>query len=192
MIFTLIGFFIYDHQEKLSRMGKHSSSFLLLFGSLFVLEGLFLSHIHRLDMNFILMLVPLSFSYFFGCSQKSNAELLLKKLRELSQYYYFIHPICIVLVEATGKALKLSMLSSGILSFLTILFLTHVFAKVIIHIRSKPLRPALLLKTLFASIGLTLILAGSLYQFKVSSAVIKFEFVPCIWVISSFFSLFFL
>ena len=70
------------------------------------------------------------------------------------------------------------MLSSGILSFLTILFLTHVFAKVIIHIRSKPLRPALLLKTLFASIGLTLILAGSLYQFKVSSAVIKFEFVP--------------
>lgn len=192
MIFTLIGFFIYDHQEKLSRMGKHSSSFLLLFGSLFVLEGLFLFHIHRLDMNFILMLVPLSFFLFLWLLSKNPTQnSCLKKLRELSQYYYFIHPICIVLVEETGKALKLSMLSSGILSFLTILFLTHVFAKVIIHIRSKPLRPALLLKTLFASIGLTLILAGSLYQFKVSSAVIKFEFVPCIWVISSFFSLFF-
>ncbi|MCI1136364.1 hypothetical protein MOP89_13435 [Enterococcus gallinarum] len=143
-------------------------------------------------MNFILMLVPLSFFLFLWLLSKNPTQnSCLKKLRELSQYYYFIHPICIVLVEETGKALKLSMLSSGILSFLTILFLTHVFAKVIIHIRSKPLRPALLLKTLFASIGLTLILAGSLYQFKVSSAVIKFEFVPCIWVISSFFSLFF-
>lgn len=194
MIFTLIGFFIYDYRKKLSRMEKHSASFLLLFGSLFVLEGLFLYHISRLDMNFLLLLVPLSFFLFLWLLSKDLTETpYLKKLRGLSHYYYFIHPICIVLVEETGKALKLSILSSGIVSFLIILFLTHVFAQVILHIRNRPLRPlgpALLLKALITGIGITLILAGALYQFKVSSTVIKFEFVPCIWVISSFFSLF--
>jgi hypothetical protein len=195
MIFTLIGFFIYDNRKKLSRIEKHSTSFLWFFGSLFVLEGLWLFHIRRLDMNFIWMLVPLSFFLFLWLlSRKLKQRPYLKKLRERSHYYYFIHPICIVLVEETGKAFKLSLLSYGMVSFLIILFLTHGFATVLINIRNRPpklLKPALLLKTLFTGIGITLILAGALYQFKVSSTVIKFEFVPCTWVTASFFSLFF-
>ena len=81
MIFTLIGFFIYDHQEKLSRMGKHSSSFLFVIWK-FVRVGRSVPFSHsQIGHEFYLDACAVEFFLIsFGCSQKSNAELLLKKI----------------------------------------------------------------------------------------------------------------
>lgn len=64
MIFTLMGFYIYDRQEKLKLLSKYVPAFTLVCGILLVKEGTFLYTIERLDMNFLLMLAPFSFFFF--------------------------------------------------------------------------------------------------------------------------------
>lgn len=186
MIFTVIGFFIYDYQKKLKSLIKYVPALTLLFGILLIIEGAFLYHVPKLDMNFLIMLAPFSFFFFllilyFPYTPKFDT----RKFRELSKYYYFIHPISIVIVEETVKAFNIDILSSDIASLLLILFLTHILCSAIILIK-MPLRHLFILISAFVGIIMTTVLAGLFYWFKPNNILVKFELVPCLWVFLSF------
>lgn len=187
MIFVTIGFFIYDYQEKLKSFIKHVPTLTIIFGGFLIAEGSIVYNIERLDMNFLLILVPFSFFFFlsvlsFPIYPKFNTG----KIRELSKFYYFVHPICIVIVEEIGNAFKLDFLSSGILSFLLILLLTHLFSLSIIHIQKGSFKRASMALSVIIGVVVTLIIATIIYQFKILDVVLKFELVPCLWIFSSF------
>ncbi|MFQ6861278.1 MAG: acyltransferase family protein [Beduini sp.] len=185
MIFTLIGFYIYDHQENL-RLLKYVPLSTLVCTVLLVLEGTFLYSVERLDMNFLLMLVPFSFFFFIWLlSVPYTPKYDTKKIRGLSKYYYFIHPVCIVIVEEIGRAYSLDIFSSGIISLLFVVMLTHLLSCMMLKIKT-PLRKVTLLWAALLGIGLTFIIASTFFWFKPMDIVIKFELVPCLWFYCSF------
>ena len=138
-------------------------------------------------MNFLLMLVPFSF-FLVLCvlSFTVTPKFDTRKIRELSKYYYFVHPVCIVMVEEIGKAFHINILSSGIVSFLLVFLLTHVLCLAIIIIQQQKLKYSFIALAALLGIAVTFILATVIYQFKLADIIVKFELVPCLWVFSSF------
>lgn len=108
-----------------------------------------------------------------------------KKYRGLSKYYYFIHPVCIVIVEEIGHAYQIDFLSSGIISFLLVIFLTHVLSCMLLEIKSPQKKSALLFAALLG-MAVTFIIASLFFLFKPLDVVIKFELVPSLWFYCSF------
>lgn len=81
MIFVAIGFFIYDKKDKLKSLVKYVPMLTLLCGSLLIAEGIFLYNVPKLDMNFLLMLVPFSSSFLYGyCLSQNILNLTQEKL----------------------------------------------------------------------------------------------------------------
>ncbi|WP_416325809.1 acyltransferase family protein [[Eubacterium] hominis] len=186
IIFTLIGFFLYDHQDNIISLSKYLSILTLLSFILLIIEGTFLYGIERLDMNFMIMLIPFSFFFFqwiLVCP--ITFKFHTKKLRELSKYYYFIHPVCIVIVEEIGQGLGLPLLSSGIISLLLIILLTQMVSSLIIKTKHPLNKPFVLLSPLLGML-VTMLLASIFFSFKLDEIMIKFELVPCLWFYSSF------
>lgn len=185
MIFVLIGYFIYDYREKLQIYTTYISKLTALFAILLLVEGAFLYTVERLDMNFLIMLVPFSFCFFIGViSLPYVFQCDTKKYRELSKYYYFVHPVCIVIVEEVGLAFDLDFLRAGILSLLLIILLTHALSSCIVSFcqikKSRVLIAAIL------GMGTTFILASLFFWIKPATIVVKFELVPCLWFFTSF------
>ena len=186
IIFTLMGFYLYDNQDKIASLSKHISRLTVVFLFLLIIEGNFLYSINRLDMNFLLMLIPFSFFFFQWIMifpYTFNFE--TKRVRELSKYYYFVHPVSIVIIEEIGRGLRLQLLSSGVISLLLVILLTHILSSIIIKIK-YPVKKHLLLLAALLGMGATMILAGIFFCWKLNTVIIKFELVPCLWFYSSF------
>lgn len=64
MIFVVIGFFIYDYQEKLKPFLTYIPMLTMISTILLIMEGVLLYNVTRLDMNFLLGLIPFSFFFF--------------------------------------------------------------------------------------------------------------------------------
>lgn len=132
-IFVLIGFFIYDYRERLLSLKKYFAPLSILFGIGLFLEGSFLYTVQRLDMNFLLFLLPFSFVFFLWtltCSVQIKKE--TTNLRLYAKYYYFIHPLLIFIVMEAGANLQNSFFTEGVFSFLLIVLLTHATSYVMI------------------------------------------------------------
>ncbi|MFQ9922966.1 MAG: acyltransferase [Beduini sp.] len=186
MMFTLMGFYIYDRQEKLKLLLRYVPVLTLISAVLLVIEGTFLYSIERLDMNFLLMLVPFSFFFFIWLLSIPYAPKCdTKKFRRLSKYYYFIHPVCIILVEEIGHAYQIDFLSSGMISLLLVILLTHILSCMILEIK-RPQKRSTLLYAALLGMAATFIIATIFFLFKPLDTVIKFEFVPCLWFYCSF------
>lgn len=186
MIFTLIGFYIFDNQEKLQSLRRYAPICTIVCAILLIMEGSFLYTIVRLDMNFLLMLVPFSFFLFisllfFPYTPKCET----RKFRDLSKYYYFVHPVCIVIIEEIGTAFHIDILSSGLLSLLLVILLTHSLSSMIIGMKGVLQTSCILSSALFGVIA-TCIVSGLFFLVKPADIVIKFEFVPCLWFYFSF------
>lgn len=186
LIFILIGFFLYDYQDRMISSFKNITILTIVFFILLIIEGNFLYGIDRLDMNFLLMLIPFSFFFFRWIMlfpYTLNFE--TKKIRELSKYYYFVHPVSVVIIEEIGSGLGVQLISSGIISLLLVIVLTHILSSIIIMIKS-PLNKWFILLASLLGIVTTMILAGIFFCFKLNEVIIKFELVPCLWFYSSF------
>lgn len=186
MIFILMGFYIYDYQDKLISLIKHIPMLTCVFLILLIIEGSFLYSIESLDMNFLLMLVPFSFFFFLWvlrCPYIPKYE--TGKIRKLSKYYYFVHPVCIVIIEEVGRGLGVNILSSGVISLLLVILLTHLLSSMIIKIK-YPLKRGFLILTPLIGVIVTMILASVFFTLKLDTVIIKFELVPCLWFYSSF------
>lgn len=187
MIFTVIGCYIYDHEDHLQELHRYAPVLTIAFAGLLILEGSFLFTITRLDMNFLLMLVPFSFFFFLWVLfSPYTIKGETRKLRELSKYYYFVHPVCIVIIEEIGLALSFDMMSSGLLSLCIIIILTHLLSGMILTVK-KPLKKSFVCVAVLFGILLTFVFAGLVFFVKPDEILLKFEFVPCLWFFSSFF-----
>lgn len=185
-IFVLIGFFIYDYQEKLKLIVKYVPLLTIIFAILLVMEGNFLFNIDRLNMNFLLMLPPFSLFFFMWMLTIPYVPKFdTKRIRSLSKYYYFVHPICVLIVEQIGRAYRIEVLSQGGISFLLIVLMTHLLSSLIISIQ-QPLVYSRVLLALLCGVMLTLMLAGLFFNFKSDSVIVDFEFVPSLCIFVSF------
>lgn len=186
MIFTLIGFYIYDNQDRLISLIKYIPMFTIFFFTLLIVEGTFLFQIERLDMNFLLMLVPFSFFFFLWLlTFPYMPKYETKKFRELSKYYYFIHPVSIILIEEIGYGLGITILSSGLFSLFIVILLTHLLSSMVIKINGLFKHSFLILAPLLGMI-VTVVIVSIFFSVKQSDIVVKFELVPCLWFYSSF------
>ncbi|MGX7136270.1 acyltransferase family protein [Enterococcus silesiacus] len=186
-IFVTIGFFIYDYQERLQSLLKFLPFLTILFSFLLMVEGFFLFNVERLDMNFLLMLIPFSFFFFLWILSSSiKIKIDTKKIRELSMYYYFVHPVCIILVEETGKGYQLSWLRSGVISFFLIVLFTHFLSLIIIEIRKKARSRKQIFLAGFLGIFVTFPVGILFFVNRVDNINVKYEMVPCLWFVFSF------
>lgn len=135
LIFVAIGYFIYDHAEKLVVLQKYLGRMTLLFGGLQLAEGLLLLSNRGSDTNFTLSLVPLSFCLFlWAMSLQWQPKLNLGKLRAYSKYYYFIHPLFLTLfIKIANAFFADSFLNAGWFQFMITLVLTHLFSCFLIY-----------------------------------------------------------
>lgn len=185
-IFTLIGFYIHDHQNTLISYMKYTPTLTIVFFALLVLEGNFLYRIDRLDMNFLLMLMPFIFFFFIWMLRFPYIPKFdTKKIRNLSKYYYFTHPVSIVIVEEIIRGLGFKMSSLGLISLLLVILLTHILSTFLIRIQ-RPLKKPLVVFALFIGIFITILIASIFFTFKSDEIIVKFELVPCLWFYSSF------
>lgn len=186
MIFTLIGFYIYDYQDTFISLLKYIPILTISSAILLIIEGNFLYTIERLDMNFLLMLIPFSFFFFIWILYfPYTPQYDTKRIRNLSKYYYFIHPVSIVIIEEICLGLGINWLSSGIISLLLVILLTHILSSMVMKI-NWPLRKSFLFIAPFIGMFITMVIAGIFYLVKPSEIIIKFELVPCIWFYTSF------
>lgn len=187
MIFITIGFYIYDYQEKLKSLVKYIPLLTCLFTVTLFIEGALLYNTARLDMNFMFMLVPFSFFFFLWVlSFPKTLKFDTRKIRELSKYYYFVHPVCIVIVEEVGKAFGIDILYSGVISFLFVFLLTHFLCSLIIKIQQQPWNYIKMILSVLLGMLSTFVMASLIYQFKILNIQLKFELVPSLLFISSF------
>lgn len=185
-IFVLLGFYIYDKRCILQKIVRFAPLLTIISACLLLIEGAILYHITRLDMNFMFMLLPFSFTLFLSLLYSPvKIKIQTDQLRNLSKYYYFIHPIIIVIVEEIGKAFDAKFLSTGIISFIIVLLLTHFLSKIIVNILCKKISYAVI-ASIFSIVMIGL-LCGFIFLVKNESTMIKFEFVPCLWIASSLF-----
>lgn len=187
MVFVAIGFAIYDYQEKLTTMIPKLPKLTLVCGILLILEGTVIYFVPGLDMNFLIMLLPFSFFFFLWVLSFPIVPAFdTRKLRELSKYYYFVHPVCIVIVEEIGKAFQLPYLSTGLLSLLLILVMTQLISTFVISIHQVSLKRRTIFYALFFGMFITSIVASLFYELKSPDILIKFEWVSCVCFVTSF------
>ncbi|MDH6365593.1 hypothetical protein M2139_002596 [Enterococcus sp. PF1-24] len=187
MIFIAIGFFIYDYQEKLKAFVKYIPLLTILFASLLIAEGMLLYQVPKLDMNFLIMLVPFSFCFFLWVlAFPKIPHFETKKIRELSKYYYFVHTVCIVIVEEITKTLHFDLLITKVINFLIILLLTHLLSLLFIKIQARKTSGLSAVAAVILGAFITAIFSGLFYHLKPADIIIRFEWVHCLWFFISF------
>ncbi|SJZ53223.1 acyltransferase family protein [Anaerorhabdus furcosa] len=187
LIFVTLGFYIVDHQEDLRRNIKGMRIATIVCALLLIIEGFAIYNVPGLDMNFLIMLVPFSFVSFItllSCPIAIKND--TRRVRELSKYIYFIHPVCIVIIEEIGKAFDLPILASGIVSLVFILILSHMLSSFIIVLHQVYLKRKTIFFSLIIGMLFTSITASYFYEQIPSSFVVKFEWTSCICFFLSF------
>ncbi|MGX7417369.1 acyltransferase family protein [Carnobacterium gallinarum] len=140
LIFITIGFFMSDFEAKLSQY--RYGWLLLICGGLVALEAAYLYKQTRLDMNFLVMLVPLSFVLFqFLLQQSIDWSFSIAELRETSKYYYFSHGIFLFWFPFIFSLFGLDWIweGNGILRFLLVLACTHCTSIFLVYIKKLSL-----------------------------------------------------
>ncbi len=141
-IFVAIGFFLWDYQDKLHKI-PYTKGLVVSIG-LLMIEAYFIFDKTRLDMNFLLSLVPLSFFLFIflketliGFTFNSN------RLREYAKYYYFTHAFFLVLIPSLAQLIGFQQLwvSQGLLRFGLTLLSTHLACLLLIHLKQQTTLP---------------------------------------------------
>ncbi|MGL4695389.1 acyltransferase family protein [Enterococcus larvae] len=183
MIFTAIGFFIYDYEQKLLTLKKYFKWALLFLGSLLFLEGVIVYNMLRLDCNFLIVLIPFSFVLFlWGITSEIKLPFNTVKLRALSHYYYFIHPICIVILFEIGNAFNLSFFSKGLTGFLLSYLFTHLLSVFLIKLKEQQVGRGIWLSSFLSGAVFTTVIVGCIYIFETASVPIQFELASCVLI----------
>lgn len=144
VIFVAIGFFLWDYQDKLKELPYTKG--LILSIALITVEACYIFDKTRLDMNFLLSLIPLSFFLFIYLKEKFLPfKINSCRLRNYAKYYYFIHAFFLVLLPPLAKIIGLNGLwnSQGLLRFALTLFATHLSCLLLIYLRQQSTLPKL-------------------------------------------------
>ncbi|EOH94218.1 acyltransferase family protein [Enterococcus pallens] len=114
-IFVTLGFLISDFRTKLT---KEQHLWGLTISTIGLLaEGLLLFKTDYLDMNFLVMLLPVSF-YLFLWALKGSFAAPVTRWKSLGNQYYFIHPYAIAIIDRVLP-------QTGMLQFILVILVTH-------------------------------------------------------------------
>lgn len=97
LIFALIGFYLRDQQESLTKWSKHQEKFWAVTLILWVSEGIIIYQQPGLDKNFLFSLIPLVFLIFCRLLDSQVSVPDAEILRRIGQQIYFYHLIPIEL-----------------------------------------------------------------------------------------------
>lgn len=137
-IFIYAGYYLQEHYES-KTFSRHP---LIKLGVAFValcLEGV-LVHAHQgIDKNFFLLLPLFSLFLFNACARVSSlSQYDLRGLKQLSVYYYFLHPMFIELALFFLKTTSLTYYDQGKILFFTALIGSHLTARILLACQKKP------------------------------------------------------
>lgn len=139
-IFVALGFFLWDYQDKLKQIA-YTRGLVVSIG-LIIIEACYIFDKPRLDMNFLLSLVPLSFFLFIWLKEKLLPfSLNAYPIRDYAKYYYFVHGLFLVMIPAIASYLGLTNLwdTQGLLRFSLTLVTTHLTCLMLIYLKKQPL-----------------------------------------------------
>lgn len=133
LLFVLIGFIIANTKKELD---FHECLFgTIFFSALLTIEAFLVYNTGFLDCNFLFMTVPLIYFLFqlllkCGKSEKINYQ----KLRQLSEYYYYVHGFFLMLNPIFFRLINASSLyeQHGLIRFFSVLAFTHIISLMII------------------------------------------------------------
>lgn len=121
-VFVAVGYLISDF--RVEGLKCRPLRGLLVSGLGLLVEGLFLYQSDYLDMNFLLMLVPVSF-YLFLWAANGPLDTPATKWKHYSNYYYFLHPYAIVVVQWIFP-------QADLLQFLFVVLTTHGMSQLVL------------------------------------------------------------
>lgn len=135
--FICLGHLAYQSfQQSASKL--HHKYLLIASAALFILEGRIIFINQGIDKNFFVSLLPLSFFLFqWAIRTPLLKNHRFKKLKVLSRYYYFIHPIFIELGFFLFPSKNRQDWDKGILVFFFSLIGTHLLALIIINLQKN-------------------------------------------------------
>lgn len=138
IIFVAMGFYLASEKRKV--VFKYSGVWSMVFFSLTAVEALCLFETGYLDFNFLFMLVPFTLFFFvFLLQLKVKRKMNYFRLRQMSQYYYYVHGFFLMLVPLSLKLLGVPAIfpGSGLVRFFSVFFLTHMTTLIILHYKEK-------------------------------------------------------
>lgn len=183
MIFVAIGFFIHDHLPKILKLKKYFAPLLFFSGILVILEGIAVSTIQSLDNNFMLSLIPFSFLLFaVGLTSKTCIKMEMGKLRELSNFYYFIHPICVIILFELSNSFQLGFFQDSIIGFLLACLFTHALSLLLFQLKKNEIRKSALLTSFFLGLVCTAFYRGAVLVFENPAFPPQFELTHCLLI----------
>lgn len=133
-VFVCIGHFLYDYKE--SRLfSQNCFTKLLLAFLLLCLEGLLIFPNEGIDKNFLFTLIPFSM-FLFNWAIRTDLfrDQSLYKLKKLSTFYFFIHPIFIELISIPSIAGRFGVASFGWVRFIFTFISTHFLSIIMIQL----------------------------------------------------------
>ena len=136
LIFVTIGFFLWDHREKIISAQKYLEILVVLTGILLIGEGVIVYSNVGIDKNFMWMLVPFTSCLFcWSLFVKVEEKVDLKRLRDLGKYYFFIHPLCIL--WAANLVNTYDFFASSWLQLIVTLTTTHLLSSLAITLTQQ-------------------------------------------------------
>ncbi|MGC6767417.1 acyltransferase family protein [Enterococcus sp. LJL51] len=138
-VFIVLGFLLHDYGNKLAVIQLYSGRLLILLSIISLLEGMLLFFNPGTDANFLfsqLLFSPVFFLWTLSLRVPKNWN--YRQLRELSKYYYFLHPLVLFFSQLLLAQLSVQwLLPTGLLQFLLVVSVTHLLSTGIISITGK-------------------------------------------------------
>lgn len=136
-IFIYLGYFLADYRH-IELLHKKCRLLLLLSSLLLVAEGVLIYFRQGLDKNFFFALIPFSFFLFnWLLKTRWKQEKNWRHLKDLSIFYFFLHPIFIELSFFLLSFQHLPKWEKGRWVFLLTIILTHLTSELVIRWRRK-------------------------------------------------------
>ncbi|MGX7149866.1 acyltransferase family protein [Enterococcus ureasiticus] len=136
LIFVAMGFFLWDHREKIISSQKYMGVLVVFTGLLLIGEGIIVYSNVGIDKNFMWMLIPFT-SCLFCWSLFVNVEekIDVKRLRDLGKYYFFIHPLCIL--WTANLVNSYDFFANSWLQLIVTLIATHLLSSLVITLTQQ-------------------------------------------------------
>lgn len=128
--YVVLGYYIGQKKHIYSKYCFYKMAFSLF---LLVVEALLLYQTKRLNSNILLGSVPLAYYLFISCVYLDTKIKNPILLRNLSQYYYLIHPMVIFILSVTVK----SIYNYPIINILVVVTFTHLLSILVLKLKHK-------------------------------------------------------
>ena len=130
LFYVVLGYFMGSKKDLYS---KYCFEKLVIWIFFLIFEAVILHDMDRLNSNILLSCVPLTYYLFISAIYLSNNLKISFPFRDLSKYYYFIHPMIIFIISILFKEIS----NYPYINILIVLVITHIISIIIIKLKEK-------------------------------------------------------